>query len=712
MSRLTSESSTETCASPVRPGVLSSAIKTGLLLMVSPFAFAGETKTAEMIVDPEAESRKRTQDAKSKLPDIGGGGDDAEPGSSKAVETVLHALVPPEGTSRRAGETGPSISDQITTQAANAGITAGIDAMRDTGLPFLSSLQGGVSYDHYTGLLTGDILGIGRIYGNGVGHHWLGQAGIHNQADRPTANIGLIYRYVHPEKDYLLGGNVFYDRDFESGAQRIGVGVEGATKSLRVFSNAYAPLSDSWYETPGDVLREERAASGFDIGATWTPASLPGLDLQLKGTRWNGDQVDVFGGGGTYHQDPTVWSSKISWTPISLITASLEHKRTTGESDTTLMVNFTYNFGMSIADQMRATTSQRNDMKFRVMAPVEREKRIVTESREKYIPLTFAGPAVVHVQLQEGQRFEHALELIGGALPIAIVLEGAAKNDFVLNGRNLAFDPKPTIGARSIADRKYEVTAMARDGRGTLAQQHFIIEVIADKTDSDGEGLTDKEEEIHGTDPTKPDTDGDGLTDKEEIDNGSNPLDPNDPVFIDTDGDGLSDKDEEIHGTDPTKPDTDGDGLTDKEEVDGGTNPLDPNDPNPIDTDGDGLNDKEESEHGTDPNDTDTDDDGLTDKEEVDNSTNPLDPNDPVPSNSVGVTVGGMPLTGAPLVGQVLNATLTCRTTCPTTVTYQWEIETAAGSGVYSAIGGAVAQTYTVKREDQRRRIRVNVTAP
>ncbi|TPG65701.1 ZirU family protein [Pseudomonas arsenicoxydans] len=151
-------------------------------------------------------------------------------------------------------------------------------------------------------------------------------------------------------------------------------------------------------------------------------------------------------------------------------------------------------------------------------------------------------------------------------------------------------------------------------------------------TDTDGDGLTDTEEGVIGTDPTKPDTDGDGLTDKEEVDNGSNPLDPNDPVNgTDTDGDGLTDTEEGVIGTDPTKPDTDGDGLTDKEEVDGGSNPLDPNDPvNRTDTDGDGLTDTEEGVIGTDPTKPDTDGDGLTDKEEVDGGSNPLDPNDPV----------------------------------------------------------------------------------
>ncbi len=99
-------------------------------------------------------------------------------------------------------------------------------------------------------------------------------------------------------------------------------------------------------------------------------------------------------------------------------------------------------------------------------------------------------------------------------------------------------------------------------------------------TDRDGDGVPDGEETgQYGTDPTLADTDGDGLTDREEIDGGTDPTDP------DTDGDGLPDGDEIDHGLDPLNPDTDGDGLPDGEEVEGGFDPLE------RDTDGDGLED-------------------------------------------------------------------------------------------------------------------------
>ncbi len=65
--------------------------------------------------------------------------------------------------------------------------------------------------------------------------------------------------------------------------------------------------------------------------------------------------------------------------------------------------------------------------------------------------------------------------------------------------------------------------------------------------DADSDGLTADQEATLGTDPNKADTDGDGLTDRQEV---------------------------ETYKTDPLKADTDGDNYSDGSEVQSGYNPL------------------------------------------------------------------------------------------------------------------------------------------
>lgn len=140
--------------------------------------------------------------------------------------------------------------------------------------------------------------------------------------------------------------------------------------------------------------------------------------------------------------------------------------------------------------------------------------------------------------------------------------------------------------------------------------------VLIGQEDTDGDGLTNKDEVGIGTDPQNPDTDRDELLDGDEVKNRKT-----NPLAADTDGDGLSDGEEVIRrGTNPLNPDTDGDGLSDGDEVKRATDPLNP------DTDRDGLRDGDEVRIGTDPLRADTDNDQLLDGQETQPCPDPLKP--------------------------------------------------------------------------------------
>jgi hypothetical protein len=192
-----------------------------------------------------------------------------------------------------------------------------------------------------------------------------------------------------------------------------------------------------------------------------------------------------------------------------------------------------------------------------------------------------------------------------------------------------------------------EVTYRISDG---VDEAGAVLRIdVGAGVDSDGDGLSDAEEALIGTDPGDGDSDDDGILDGSEG-----------AYDEDRDGDGLvaaldpdSDDDGVLDGTeagltqpdrdtdtvaghfvpdadpntttDPLLADSDDGGVRDGAEdtnhngrVDAGE--LDPGDPAddvmPSDRDGDGLSDGEETLVGTDPDDADSDDDGVGDGDE------------------------------------------------------------------------------------------------
>ncbi len=150
------------------------------------------------------------------------------------------------------------------------------------------------------------------------------------------------------------------------------------------------------------------------------------------------------------------------------------------------------------------------------------------------------------------------------------------------------------------------------DGLTDMQEQELGTDIFA--SDSDNDGISDFDEEFYLlTNAMEDDSDGDGLADADEV-----KLYGTSPIEYDTDEDGIPDGDEvNILNTDPLNSDTDGDGISDGYEVYVlGTDPLIEND-KMEDIDGDGILNFEEEFYGTDPELADTDEDGLSDAKEI-----------------------------------------------------------------------------------------------
>ena len=102
--------------------------------------------------------------------------------------------------------------------------------------------------------------------------------------DRTTFNAGLGYRWLTDSKDWLLGVNVFYDRETSGGHSRLGGGGEAKSKLLDLYTNSYWGLSGT-HRSGG---WEEEVRDGFELGVAGRLPSLPWLETRLEHQWWNG----------------------------------------------------------------------------------------------------------------------------------------------------------------------------------------------------------------------------------------------------------------------------------------------------------------------------------------------------------------------------------------------------------------------------------------
>jgi hypothetical protein len=136
------------------------------------------------------------------------------------------------------------------------------------------------------------------------------------------------------------------------------------------------------------------------------------------------------------------------------------------------------------------------------------------------------------------------------------------------------------------------------DGNGIVDRNEYWLDTALFQADSDSDGLSDAMEIILGTNRNAVDTDGDTLPDNWEVEKGLDPTNFAD-AFEDPDSDNLTNAQEYFYGLEPFNADSDSDLMPDGWEIAHGLNPLvDDAEGNP---DGDKYTNVEEYLRGSDP---------------------------------------------------------------------------------------------------------------
>ncbi|MGR3801643.1 inverse autotransporter beta domain-containing protein [Edwardsiella anguillarum] len=207
------------------------------------------------------------------------------------------------------------------------------------------------------------------------------QLGFRNKDRRNIANVGIGARLIH--REWIMGGNAFYDNDFTGQNRRIGLGAELWTDYFQLSANGYLGLTE-WHPSRDRSDYNERPANGVDLRVNgWLPAQ-PQLGGALIYEHYFGDSVALFG---KEHLQRNPYAITIggNYTPFSLLTLEVKQRLgKQGNQDTQLGLQINYRIGAEVLPQLdpaeliaaRTIVKTRYDL-------VERNHNIVLQYQEQ-----------------------------------------------------------------------------------------------------------------------------------------------------------------------------------------------------------------------------------------------------------------------------------------------------------------------------------------
>jgi len=193
-----------------------------------------------------------------------------------------------------------------------------------------------------------------------------------NSSGRIIGNIGLGYRKLSDDKNFMFGANTFYDRDLTEGQSRLGLGIEAKGSILDLTANSYTKISNSKVVNAD----REQVLSGWDYNLTSQIPRAPWARINYNGYKWEAEK-------GALDLKGNIYSLELDVTNSIEVVASLDKSSLNGVDDeTSLSINYIYppkEKSMVISDGLSSDMFEKSNMEQKLKEKVRRRNKMVME---------------------------------------------------------------------------------------------------------------------------------------------------------------------------------------------------------------------------------------------------------------------------------------------------------------------------------------------
>jgi len=124
---------------------------------------------------------------------------------------------------------------------------------------------------------------------------------------RYIGNLGMGYRFLNDDRSLMLGGNIFYDRDFENEHERGSIGLEARGGNLEINANFYEDISLQQVANG----RKEQALGGYDLNISSQIPYMPWARFNYTSYEWEADIASTNNKGTKYSSEMNITSSLV-----------------------------------------------------------------------------------------------------------------------------------------------------------------------------------------------------------------------------------------------------------------------------------------------------------------------------------------------------------------------------------------------------------------